>query len=576
MSSAYLQALNYSVDLLSLPQRLIYASKGQNVDALIPMATRAIVVGVLFAVVRRVINYATARISQSENGSGGGRVGIHHASWEKKEVIGQVLPTYQHPIRMRHNGNYLWVTRRINGFAGSRSIEHFRIQDSFFAKEERELLIFHAKRINPSWQNPVSRLGRPWPSVILPGQMKGKLLRDVERFMSDKETRWYASGPLLGIPHRRGYLLYGSPGSGKPTLVTAIASKLDLNIYVMNPAQRGMDDAKLARLFRDCPSKSVILIEDIDCIFPRGRNYHIHSSEVDDEDGQGEGTIEEEVYEAELEPQTAIAAVGGGGGRGKHDLAPSTVTMSGLLNAIDGVWSQEGCVLVATTNHPNRLDSALSRAGRFDVKLEFGYAIAQQVREMYLHFYPLEDFQDSSSPTSWQAGPKDQDEKTTKIKNSEKVQADNEDNQYLSKINKNLKIWRINLLRAFSMISIFKISSLRFEHPTRWMVIMVIRRQNRPGDPFSACDNQNIEKWLEDEKAVKADESARMKRSHTKTSKSKSKSVQEEKKKKKDDEDERGDINEKVKIDPGQGNDDKEDIVETNDENNSGNEVKSD
>ncbi|WVQ69972.1 uncharacterized protein L199_008196 [Kwoniella botswanensis] len=452
MSSAYLQALNYSDDLLSLPQRLIYTlSKQQNVDALIPMAIRAIVAGVLFAVVRRVMKYTTARISQIEQSllqtyahmfeidtdSLGKRNKSTLVSSHPPGPSGQVLPTYQHPMRIRRNGNYLWVTRRINGFAGSRSIEHFRIQtiafrphvlreflisarDSFFAKEERELLIFHAKRINPSWQNPVSRPARPWSSVILPGQMKEKLLKDVERFLSDKETRSYAS---RGIPHRRGYLLYGSPGSGKTTLVTAIASKLDLNIYVINPAQRGMDDANLAKLFRDRPSKSVILIEDIDCIFPKGRNYHVHSSEADDEDGQSEGAIEEEAYEAALEPQTAIAA----GGGGKHDLAPSTVTMSGLLNAIDGVSSQEGCVLVATTNHPNRLDPALSRAGRFDVNLEFRYAIPQQARELYLHFYPMEDFEDSSPPTSSQAGSRDKDEKITKIQNSEKVEADKED-----------------------------------------------------------------------------------------------------------------------------------------------------
>ncbi|KAK6903045.1 hypothetical protein I203_108306 [Kwoniella mangroviensis CBS 8507] len=65
MSSAYLQALNYSDNLLSLPQRLIYTLfKQRDIEALIPMAIRAIVVGVLFAVVRRVLNYATARISQ--------------------------------------------------------------------------------------------------------------------------------------------------------------------------------------------------------------------------------------------------------------------------------------------------------------------------------------------------------------------------------------------------------------------------------------------------------------------------------------------------------------------------------
>ncbi|WWD01284.1 hypothetical protein V866_008227 [Kwoniella sp. B9012] len=489
MSPAYFQALIYSDDLLSLPQRLIYTlSKQQNVDALIPMAIRAMVVGVLFAVVRRVIKYTTARITQilypttyiaythpsyswitswiaqdvyaqsqihdfqlstidskslkkknkstlissqspgpsGENGSGGGRVGIHNSSWEKREVIGHVLPTYHPPIRIRHNGNYLWVTRRINGFAGSRSIEHLRIQTIAF---------------------------RP-------------------------------------------------------------------------------------------------------------------------------------------KPQTAIAGGGGGGGGGKHDLAPSTVTMSGLLNAIDGVSSQEGCVLVATTNHPNRLDPALSRAGRFDVKLEFGYAIPLQARELYLHFYPLEDFQDSSSPTSSQARSKDEDEKTTKIQNTEKVEADKEDEDVRLFIGDQQELENLADKFVKNVFDDYHVQDQQLE------IGASDKMDGHNEDPISACDNRNIKKWLDNEKATKANESgksnlrglqgggkqdedfelkledsltARMKRKskgHTKSSKAKSKSIQEERKKKKNDEDERGDIAEKVKVDPGQGNDDKVDIVEAKDEHN--------
>ncbi|WWD10030.1 hypothetical protein V865_008163 [Kwoniella europaea PYCC6329] len=526
MSPAYFQALIYSDDLLSLPQRLIYTlSKQQNVDALIPMAIRAMVVGVLFAVVRRVIKYTTARITQilypttyiaytdpsyswitswiaqdvyaqsqihdfqlstidskslkkknkstlissqspgpsGENGSGGGRVGIHNSSWEKREVIGHVLPTYHPPIRIRHNGNYLWVTRRINGFAGSRSIEHLRIQTIAF---------------------------RP-------------------------------------------------------------------------------------------------------------------------------------------KPQTAIAGGGGGGGGGKHDLAPSTVTMSGLLNAIDGVSSQEGCVLVATTNHPNRLDPALSRAGRFDVKLEFGYAIPLQARELYLHFYPLEDFQDSSSLTSSQARSKDEDEKTTKIQNTEKVEADKEDEDVRLFIEDQQELENLADKFVKNVFDDYHVQDQQLEigasdkmdgHNGDEKATSTLSESDKSGnpktstlismaslqsyllqykeDPISACDNQNIRKWLDNEKAVKANESgksnlrglqgggkqdedfelkledsltARMKRKskgHTKSNKTKSKSIQEERKKKKNDEDERGDIAEKVKVDPGQGNDDKVDIVEAKDEHN--------
>jgi hypothetical protein len=87
------------------------------------------------------------------------------------------------------------------------------------------------RRINPTWQSPVSRPARPWSSVILPGTVKEDLLRDVQKFLSEKEMSWYAArgeagtnqvmakhSLTPGIPHRRGYLFAGEPGSGKTTL----------------------------------------------------------------------------------------------------------------------------------------------------------------------------------------------------------------------------------------------------------------------------------------------------------------------------------------------------------------------
>jgi chaperone BCS1 len=63
------------------------------------------------------------------------------------------------------------------------------------------------------------------------------------------------------------------------------------------------------------------------------------------------------------------------------------VTLSGLLNALDGVSSREGRVLFLTTNHPDRLDPALIRPGRVDRKLELGHATGDQARRLFLWFY---------------------------------------------------------------------------------------------------------------------------------------------------------------------------------------------
>ena len=65
----------------------------------------------------------------------------------------------------------------------------------------------------------------------------------------------------------------------------------------------------------------------------------------------------------------------------------SSVSLSGLLNALDGVGAQEGRILFATTNHYEALDPALCRPGRMDVHVEFKLASRYQARELFRHFY---------------------------------------------------------------------------------------------------------------------------------------------------------------------------------------------
>ena len=84
----------------------------------------------------------------------------------------------------------------------------------------------------------------------------------------------------------------------------------------------------------------------------------------------------EDVDAAFLERQANPAA--GGGGR---------LTFSGLLNGIDGVAAQEGRLLFMSTNHPERLDAALVRPGRVDVRIPFALATAAQASRYVRHFY---------------------------------------------------------------------------------------------------------------------------------------------------------------------------------------------
>lgn len=74
-----------------------------------------------------------------------------------------------------------------------------------------------------------------------------------------ENSQWYID---RGVPHRRGYLLYGSPGSGKSSVIQALAGELSHNICLLSLSERGLTDDRLNHLLANAPERSIILLED--------------------------------------------------------------------------------------------------------------------------------------------------------------------------------------------------------------------------------------------------------------------------------------------------------------------------
>ncbi|KAL9189598.1 hypothetical protein ACHAXT_009273 [Thalassiosira profunda] len=191
----------------------------------------------------------------------------------------------------------------------------------------------------------VTRPSRPLSSVIIDASTKEDVRADAIRFLESE--LWYIS---KGIPYRRGFLLHGPPGCGKTSLVTALAGDLRLPIIVIQLNSKSMDDSALMSALSEAPRDSIVLIEDTDCALPRGAGNN--------------------------ETQAAMMM------RGRMP-----VTLSGLLNAIDGVGAQEGRLLFMTTNHPDRLDEALIRPGRVDVQFHLDKATRPAAGELFDQFF---------------------------------------------------------------------------------------------------------------------------------------------------------------------------------------------
>ena len=216
----------------------------------------------------------------------------------------------------------------------------------------------------PEWVDAGSKPARPISSVILKGDAGADVLADARAFLGLE--RWYAE---RGIPYRRGYLLHGPPGSGKTSLVCAVAGELRLPIYQLRLSGAGLDDEAFQRLLAATSRRAVVLLEDVDAA--RG------------------AAVGSRTGEAMNRARPTSPGGGGGGGSGRRESfeRESGLTLPGLLNALDGVGAVDGRLLFMTCHRASSLEPALVRPGRIDVRVGFGPPDRAQAAALFRHFY---------------------------------------------------------------------------------------------------------------------------------------------------------------------------------------------
>ncbi|ORY89960.1 P-loop containing nucleoside triphosphate hydrolase protein [Syncephalastrum racemosum] len=156
----------------------------------------------------------------------------------------------------------------------------------------------------------------------------------------------------IGAPYVRGYLLHGSPGTGKTSLVFAIASVLKRHLYFINLSYID-SDSELFQAFASVPANSIVVFEDVDTMTPI-----LHARRAMSLDASPRRTRDD-------------------------DSAGPRFNLSTFLSILDGHTLEEGIIFIMTTNHPEVLDPAIKRPGRMDIDLELTYATHYQMRRMY-------------------------------------------------------------------------------------------------------------------------------------------------------------------------------------------------
>ncbi|KAF5346178.1 hypothetical protein D9758_009975 [Tetrapyrgos nigripes] len=310
-----------------------------------------------------------------------------------KKGNAEYVPTYEQPLLFRWNGYWLDIRRTMSQatnlpFQYGGTSDSGKIYVTLYTRnfavltelvEEVRLLYLEVSRPNVivhmadgphyaptsfTWTNVKCKVRRALSSIVLPNGVMESIVEDAKEFIDSEE--WYHE---RGIPYHRGFLLYGPPGSGKTSTIYALAGALGMEIYSVSLASSFVDDSYLQSAASSIPKNSIFLIEDIDCAFPSR----------EERDNQPNG------YIPGMPPMDPPWMLASGSRR-------SSVTLSGLLNVLDGVGSEEGKLFFATTNYVDRLDPALLRPGRIDRKVEYSLATKDQATSLFAQFYPEAQF----------------------------------------------------------------------------------------------------------------------------------------------------------------------------------------
>ena len=196
----------------------------------------------------------------------------------------------------------------------------------------------------------ISRVNkRPLSSVILRKDIKDDLVSNLQYFYANRE--WYVK---RGLSYKQTYILHGLPGTGKSSTIKALSSHFDKNICIIDIT--AMSNRSFEKAMASVPRNSIVLIEDFDSC----KALHSRTDE------NGDAT-------------TRFAEL------------TDVLSLSKVLNVLDGVVSLDDTVVFLTTNHLEKIDPAMVRKGRVDYIYEIPHLEDAEVKEYIKLMYPEAD-----------------------------------------------------------------------------------------------------------------------------------------------------------------------------------------
>jgi SpoVK/Ycf46/Vps4 family AAA+-type ATPase len=236
------------------------------------------------------------------------------------------------------------------------------------------------------------------------------LIRKRVDFFRDNR-KWYDQ---KGIPYTLGILMSGEPGAGKTSTIKCLANELKRHIVSIQ-LTNNMTKTQLESIFFDeilnitqggkteqfaIPiDKRVFVLEDVDCecdiVLERKDKEEERNKDKYIEELEMQVTKLKEIINNPQQNKTIIMNSSNVYTKDTEKKEDSDkITLSFLLNLLDGILETPGRIIIMTTNFLNKLDSELIRPGRFDITVHFTKCNVQMMLDMIRYYYDIDNIEE--------------------------------------------------------------------------------------------------------------------------------------------------------------------------------------